>query len=240
MNLKPIIGISSNLKEQFLSVSTDYIQAITEFGGVPLVIPNLQEEAIESIVQQIDGLILTGGGDIDPTLFGEEPLQGLGNITPERDAFEIAIIQKMLKLNKAILGICRGIQILNIAVGGDMYQDIDTQMEKRLLQHTQQSPRWHASHFVQVKKGSMLSDIVQMEKFKVNSFHHQAIRKIPNEFEVSAFASDGMIEAFESKIHSFVMGVQWHPECMIARNDPVSAAIFKAFIKTCKKGSVGS
>ena len=218
--MKPIIGISANLKEQFLSVSTDYIQAITEFGGVPLVIPNLQEDAIDPIIQQIDGLLLTGGGDIDPTLFGEEPLQGLGNITPERDAFEIAITQKMLKLNKPILGICRGIQILNIAAGGDMYQDIYSQIEKRLLQHTQQAPRWHATHFVHLKKGSLLGDIIQKEKVKVNSFHHQAVRNIPNEFEVSALASDGIIEAVESKINSFVMGVQWHPECMIARGDP--------------------
>ncbi len=235
MNVKPIIGISANLKEQFLSVSTDYIQAITEFGGVPLVIPNLQEDAIDRIIQQIDGFLLTGGGDIDPTLFGEEPLQGLGHITPERDGFEIAITQKMLKLNKPILGICRGIQILNIAAGGDMYQDLYSQIEKRLLQHTQQSPRWHATHFVHIKKGTLLGDIIQKEKVKVNSFHHQAVRNIPNEFEVSARASDGIIEAVESKIHSFVMGVQWHPECMTARNDPASAAIFKAFIKACKK-----
>jgi putative glutamine amidotransferase len=235
MKLKPIIGISSSLKEQSLSVSTDYIQAVIKFGGVPIVLPNLQEEGIDSFVQLIDGLLLTGGGDIDPTLFGEEPLQKLGNITPERDEFEIAIIQKMLKLNKPILGICRGFQIMNIAVGGDMYQDIYTQTEKRLLQHTQHAPRWHASHFVQVKKGTILSGIVQREKFKINSFHHQAVRKIPNEFKVSALASDGIIEAFESKIHTFVMGLQWHPESMISKNDPVSSAIFKAFIMSCEK-----
>lgn len=233
--MKPIIGISSTFDGKVYSVSKDYIQAITEFGGVPIIIPNLQETNIDAIVQLIDGLFLTGGEDIDPTLFGEEPIRGLGKITPERDEFEIAIIRKMLKLNKPILGICRGCQILNIAVGGDMYQDIYNQTENCLLQHIQQAARYHASHFVQVIEGSILSDITQMEKFKVNSFHHQAIRKIPNEFEVSALASDGIIEAFESKSHKFVMGFQWHPENMVVKKDVVSEAIFKSFINACKK-----
>jgi len=233
--LKPIIGISSSLNEHILSVPIDYIQAITQFGGVPIVIPNIQGDAIDSIVHLLDGLLLTGGGDIDPTLFNEEPLQNLGTITPERDDFEIAIIQKMMKLNKPILGICRGLQILNIAIGGDMYQDIYSQSQNKLLQHTQLAPRNHASHFVQVLKGSMLSDIVQVEKFKVNSFHHQAVRKIPNDFKACAIASDGIIEAFESNNHSFVMGLQWHPENLLSKNDEASIAIFKAFILSCEK-----
>lgn len=233
--LKPIIGISSSLNEHVLSVHTDYIKAITKFGGVPIILPNLQEDAIESIVELLDGLLLTGGGDIDPTLFNEEPHQNLGTITPERDEFEIAIIQKMMKLNKPIFGICRGLQILNIAIGGDMYQDIYTQSQNKLLQHTQLAPRSHTSHFVQVSEGSKLSDIVQVEKFKVNSFHHQAVRKIPVDFKASAIASDGIIEAFESMNHKFVMGLQWHPECLLSKNDHASTAIFEAFILSCEK-----
>ncbi|TQR21280.1 gamma-glutamyl-gamma-aminobutyrate hydrolase family protein [Psychrobacillus vulpis] len=231
--MKPVIGISSNLKEQVLSVSMDNIHAVMEFGGVPIVLPNMEE--IESIAETIDGLLLTGGGDIDPTLFGEEPHEGLGSITPERDAFEIAVIHRMMQLNKPILGICRGAQILNIAVGGDMYQDIHTQIEDKLLQHTQQAPRWHASHYVQVTKGTVLSEIVQVEKMKVNSFHHQALRDIPSDFVVSAVASDGIIEAIESKNHTFVMGVQWHPESLMLKNDLASSHILKAFIDACKK-----
>ena len=233
--MKPIIGISSNLNEHVLTVSTDYIQAITNFGGVPLIIPNIQGDAIDSIVELLDGLLLTGGGDIDPTLFNEEPHQNLGSIIPERDAFEIAIIKKMMALNKPILGICRGMQILNITIGGDMYQDIYTQSQNNLLQHTQQASRTHATHFVQVTEGSMLSEIVQVDKFKVNSFHHQAIRKIPKDYKACAFASDGIIEAFESNIHSFVMGLQWHPESLLLKNDEASIAIFKAFILSCEK-----
>lgn len=238
MNTKPIIGISSSLKDQVLLVPTDNIQAISDHGGVPIVLPNLQGDEVESIAQLIDGLLLTGGGDIDPTLFGEEPLQGLGTITPERDNFEIAIIQKMIELNKPILGICRGSQILNIAVGGDMYQDIYSQHEKSLLQHTQLAVRSHASHFVQVNDGTILRNIVQREKLKVNSFHHQAVRRMPKDFQVSALASDGVIEAFESKIHHFVMGVQWHPENMVTNMDSSSAAIFRAFTQACVSKSL--
>ncbi|WP_313894588.1 gamma-glutamyl-gamma-aminobutyrate hydrolase family protein [Psychrobacillus sp.] len=233
--MKPIIGISSNLKEQVLSVSTNNIHAISEFGGVPIVLPNIEGESVDAIANMIDGLLLTGGGDIDPTLFGEEPQPALGNITPERDVFEIALIEKMLELNKPILGICRGVQILNIAAGGNMYQDIYTQSENKLLQHDQKAPSTHASHFVWVMKDSLLSDIVKVDTFKVNSFHHQAVRKVPEGFEVSAIASDGTIEAIESKNHAFVIGVQWHPESLLLKKEAMSSTIFQAFLHACKK-----
>lgn len=233
--MRAIIGISSNLKEDLLSVPMSNVRAITQFGGVPIVLPNLVGDGIEEIAGAIDGLLLTGGGDIDPTLFGEEPLPGLGNIVPERDQFELALIQKMLELNKPILGICRGAQIMSIAMGGDMYQDIYSQKDAPLLQHDQQAPNWHGSHFVQVTEGSLLRKIVGVDKIKVNSYHHQALRNMPEGFIVSGVASDGVIESFESTNHAFVMGVQWHPESLIAKGDASSFAIFEAFINACKK-----
>lgn len=233
--MRAIIGVSSNIKEDLLSVPLSNVRAITQFGGVPIVLPNLEMDGIEEIASTIDGLLLTGGGDIDPTLFGEEPLPGLGNIVPERDRFEVALIQKMLKLNKPILGICRGAQIMSIAMGGDMYQDIYSQRDGSLLQHDQQAPNWHGSHFVEVTEGSLLRKIVGVDKFKVNSYHHQALRNMPDGFIVSGVASDGVIESFESTKHTFVMGVQWHPESLISKNDVNSLAIFEAFINECKK-----
>lgn len=233
IEMKAIIGVSSSLKEDVLSVSMNNIDAITRFGGIPFVLPNIAAEHAAIIAERIDGLLLTGGGDIDPTLFGEEPHKGLGSITPERDLFELAIIAEMLRLDKPILGICRGAQILNVAVDGDMYQDIYSQIDTELLQHGQQAPRWHASHFVHVREGSFLYKIVQMEQFKVNSFHHQANRSVPTGFEISAISSDGVVEAFESRQHKFVMGVQWHPECLLGKNDFASAAIFRTFIEAC-------
>lgn len=231
----PIIGVTASPKEQDLCVSIDYINAITKFGGIPLIIPYLREDLIDAVALRIDGLLLTGGGDIDPTLFGEEPIPGLGNIMPDRDAFEISLVKKMLELNKPILGICRGIQILNIAIGGDMYQDIYSQSDNTPLQHNQLAPRSHASHFVQVKEGTRLSEIVWTETLKVNSFHHQAVRTVPNPFQVCAIASDGTIEAIESKSHSFAIGLQWHPEGLLQKNDLASTAILETFIRACEK-----
>ena len=233
--MRAIIGVSSNIKEDLLSVPLSNVRAITQFGGVPVVLPNLEMDGIEEIASTIDGLLLTGGGDIDPTLFGEEPLPGLGNIVPERDRFEVALIHKMLKLNRPILGICRGAQIMSIAMGGDMYQDIYSQRDGSLLQHDQQAPNWYGSHFVEVTEGSLLRKIVGVDKFKVNSYHHQALRNMPEGFIVSGVASDGVIESFESTKHTFVMGVQWHPESLISKNDVNSLAIFEAFINECKK-----
>ncbi|KAF0825679.1 gamma-glutamyl-gamma-aminobutyrate hydrolase family protein [Cytobacillus firmus] len=234
--MKPIIGVTSNLDDHNLSVSMDNIHSLINAGAVPVVVPNmLDDDKIEKLAETLDGLLLTGGGDIDPTLFGEEPHQKLGSICPERDTFEISMIQKMLARDKPILAICRGCQILCIALGGDMYQDIFSQMGVPLLQHGQKAPRWHATHFVNVKRDSLLHRVTGMLSFKVNSYHHQAVRKMPENFEVCAVANDGVMEAFESKKHSFALGVQWHPECMTQKNDDPSKAIFDEFVKACKQ-----
>ncbi|SDZ61656.1 putative glutamine amidotransferase [Evansella caseinilytica] len=233
--MKPMIGITSSLKdEQQLMLSLDNIESITSAGGVPVVLPNLtEEEQVARAADHIDGLLVTGGGDIDPTLFGEEPHPALGSITPQRDEFEILIIRKLLEQNKPILALCRGCQILNIAAGGDMFQDIYAQSDRQLLQHSQHAPRSHASHFVEVKHGTLLKQITRLERFKVNSFHHQAVRHPAAGFVVSATSSDGVIEALESSRHTFVLGVQWHPECMTKRKDFPSRAIFTHFVEAC-------
>lgn len=234
--MKPVIGVTSNLNDGLLSLSMSNIHALTEAGGVPMILPNLLDEAtIDVLAQKLDGLLLTGGGDIDPTLFGEEPHKYLGSITPERDFFEIRLIRKMLQDDKPILAICRGCQIVNIAVGGDMYQDIYSQLDGTLLQHSQKAPRWHGSHFIDIVAGSMLHQIIKDQKIRVNSFHHQAVRRVPAPFKVCATSSDGVIEAFESTQHSFMLAVQWHPECMVEKNDQPSKEIFQAFVNAANK-----
>lgn len=233
--MKPVIGITSDLQGRYLSLTMDNINSIVGAGAVPIALPNLlDEENIDLLLERIDGLLVTGGDDIDPTLFGEEPHQYLGIVYPERDAFEMNIIKKALDLDKPVLAICRGCQVLCVAAGGDIYQDIYSQYPGTPLQHSQKAPRWHASHYVNAKKDSLLYKITQKEKFKVNSFHHQAVRKIPENFEVCARSSDGIIEAFECKNYSFVLGVQWHPECMTEKKDVPSVSIFHAFINACK------
>ena len=231
MRLKPIIGITSDLKEQRVNVSHNNILAIAAAGGLPLVLPNvIDQDIIYHYAEVLDGLLLTGGGDIDPAYFEEEPHPNLGRICPERDFFEFELIQEMLLRNKPILGICRGCQILNVAIGGDMFQDIYAQQDSPLLQHNQQAPYHHCSHFVEVKEESLLYSIVKSNQFKVNSFHHQAVRRVGEGFAVCATASDGVIESFESTEHRFVIGVQWHPEHL---KDEYSARLFRAFVESC-------
>jgi putative glutamine amidotransferase len=232
--MKPIIGITASLENGKMIVDRSNSDSIFRAGGIPLVLPyTMDEKEIEHLAERMDGLLLTGGGDIDPTLFGEEPLPGLGSICPERDALETALIRHMLDADKPIFGICRGCQILNIAAGGDMYQDLYTQRDN-LLQHSQKAPRWHASHTLQVEEGTLLHQIAGVSTYKVNSFHHQAVRNLAPGFIQSASTKDGVIEAFESRQHRFVLGVQWHPECM-TEIDPISQRLFDAFVGECKR-----
>ncbi|MBC5637715.1 gamma-glutamyl-gamma-aminobutyrate hydrolase family protein [Ornithinibacillus sp. BX22] len=236
--MKPLIGVitSTDLDGDVYYEGKDNVNAILKAGGVPILLPYYeQEEDLTAIAGMIDGLYATGGYDIDPTLFGEEPHPNLGTILPERDTFEISIMKKMLELEKPILGVCRGSQTLNIALGGDMYQDIYAQIPSTLLQHRQNAPKYHGSHFVEVKEGSLLHRLTGETKLRVNSRHHQANRNVPNPLQISATASDGVIEAIESTEHQFALALQWHPENMFMANDTPSAAIFKGFISACKQ-----
>ena len=232
--MKPIIGVTASMETDraYYSTAKRNVKAIIDAGGIPVILPYIIEgEDVAEIVNRLDGLYATGGGDIDPILFGEEPHPKLGLIIPERDQSELILIQKMLEMKKPILGVCRGSQILNIAAGGDMYQDIYSQIDKQLLQHSQKTPFDYGSHFVYVKKDSLLHNLTGEDKLRVNSYHHQANRKVPKEFQISGTASDGVIEAIESKTHPFVLGLQWHPEGMTEVNDEASLKIYAGFIK---------
>lgn len=234
--LKPIIGVTPSIENNAdkYFVSSDNIQAITRAGGIPLILPFLtEEENLDAIAEQIDGLYLSGGNDVDPAYFSEEPHPKLGSVNPARDFFEIAFIKKMLRLKKPIFGVCRGCQVLNVAMGGTMYQDIYAQMDGELLQHQQDAPSDHASHFVNVTKGSLLKEIVGTEQIKVNSRHHQANRNVGDDLAVCGTANDGVLEAIEGTNDFFVLGVQWHPENLMLNGDIASEKIFEYFIKSC-------
>ncbi|WP_339229414.1 gamma-glutamyl-gamma-aminobutyrate hydrolase family protein [Oceanobacillus sp. FSL K6-2867] len=234
--MKPIIGVTASMETDraYYSTANRNVKAIIRTGGIPVILPYIIEEGdVAEIVNRLDGLYATGGGDIDPILFGEEPHPKLGLIIPERDRSEFNLIQKMLDKKKPILGVCRGSQILNIAAGGDMYQDIYSQIDKQLLQHSQEAPFDYGSHFVDVEKDSLLHKLTGEDKLRVNSYHHQANRMVTEEFQVSGTASDGVIEAIESKIHPFALGLQWHPEGMAEVNDEASLKIYAGFITAC-------
>ncbi|UTR13976.1 gamma-glutamyl-gamma-aminobutyrate hydrolase family protein [Salipaludibacillus sp. LMS25] len=235
--MKPFIGITSSYgDEKTLNTSYDNIDSITQAGGVPVVLPNVPTaEAINVTIGKLDGMLITGGGDIDPHLFNEEPLPNLGLLHPQRDQFEVALLNEAMARNLPILALCRGCQILNIAAGGDMYQDIYSQITKPLLQHTQRAPRSFPFHTIHVTEESLLKKITGKSKYRVNSFHHQAVRRLAEGFHISALSDDGIIEAFESSEHSFVLAVQWHPESMATDGDVPSRKLFSAFMNACQQ-----
>ena len=239
--MRPLIGITSSMEIDGTSftVSSDNVNAIKKAGGLPVILPNLVGDEVNLYAEKMDGLYLTGGYDIDPLYFAEEPHPNLGTVTPDRDVFEIRLINKMLELGKPILGVCRGCQILNVAVGGKMFQDIDAQIDQELLQHAQKAPTTHTSHYVNVLRDSLLYRLTEMEQLRVNSRHHQANRSVIDTFQVSGRANDGVIEAIENKRHPFVLGLQWHPENLAMKNDQSSLKIFQGFIEATRNQKGG-
>jgi putative glutamine amidotransferase len=236
--MRPIIGItcgtnSTDNNSSENSIGGSYISAIESAGGTPLVIPIVQNEAcLDDSLEIIDGLLLSGGVDIDPVYFGEEAEPGLGKVDADRDRVEVYLTTKSLEKDIPILGICRGIQILNVAAGGTLYQDINTDLNN-ILKHRQTAQGWYGTQSIEVKEGSRLLDILGQSTIRVNSFHHQSVKKIAPNFKISAVASDGIIEGIEGVNRRLSIGVQFHPEVMWQNNPPISA-IFTAFINAAR------
>jgi putative glutamine amidotransferase len=241
---KPVIGITSDLdigiSQQSISpgrcyyiLNKNYVIAIEKSGGAPLVLPCIsEEETIELYLEKIQGLVISGGLDLDPIYYGEEPLPTLGAINPERANFEIMLAKRALNRDIPILAICGGCQLLNVVAGGTLYQDINSQVSD-VLNHRQRAPRWYPFHTVKIHRDTKLYQILKEEKIRVNSRHHQAIKKLGKDFIVSGEAEDGIIEAIENPNLKFCIGVQWHPEDMFEK-DYHSQTLFKTFIKSCE------
>ncbi|WLV24913.1 gamma-glutamyl-gamma-aminobutyrate hydrolase family protein [Aciduricibacillus chroicocephali] len=236
---KPIIGVSADIGVEEASnfpghrqtfVYEDYVKAVEAAGGVPIVLPvTRDEEIIKQHAEEIDGLLLSGGVDINPLEYGEEPLENQGAIFPERDEFEIALVKAVIELEKPVFAICRGIQIMNIAYGGTLYQDLEYAPE-HTLKHQQGSGRpGDESHTVFVEKGSWLHGIFG-EEVRTNSFHHQAIKDVAAGFKVTAKSKDGIIEGIEKEGDCSIVGVQWHPERMADERDDM-LRLFKHLVK---------
>ena len=242
MERRPIIGISSSVivdeagsfagyKRAY--VNKDYVDAVIRAGGVPLIIPfSTDKEVIISQAQLIDGLILSGGHDINPYNYGQEPSQKIGETFPERDTYEMILLEESKKRNIPILGICRGFQLINVAAGGTLYQDLSL-IPGNSLKHNQVSNPTVKTHKVEIKENSFISSIFGKETM-VNSFHHQVINKVANDFIVVAKASDGVVEAIEHKTYKFLVAVQWHPE-MLAVNCEKARELFSKFVEEAKK-----
>lgn len=233
---KPVIGITARVeKDQTYALDPVYATAILQSGGLPLIVPIVDEEDIPALCERLDGLIVTGGGDINPTLYGEEPHLRLGAVYPGSDLYEKELILNFLKLDKPFIGMCRGLQMLNISLGGTNYQDLESQFEGTLHQHKQMALRTHRTHSVTLEDESQLLGIMGEKSFHVNSFHHQGVKDVSEELKVAARAADGLVEALESDKYQFVMGIQWHPEEFAVQGDEASKKLFDRFVKECAK-----
>lgn len=230
--MKPIIGILSTNCE---GTQEDYMRAIESAGGCPVILSRVDDlKSIEPIIRIIDGIIFTGGTDVNPLIYGEMPQKELGVVNPEKDEFELSLAKWILaNADIPILGICRGMQILNLAAGGSLYQDLLGQNATKFNHWLKDIfPKNEPSHIVSITDSSKLYHIFKMEKIAVNSFHHQGIKTIGKNFEATMIAEDSVIEAIEMKGKRFVVGVQWHPEKLIQKY-PKYLALFKTFIEYC-------
>ncbi|WP_213810149.1 gamma-glutamyl-gamma-aminobutyrate hydrolase family protein [Jeotgalicoccus sp. WY2] len=233
---RPIIGITTAIEENNMSLRPHYIEAVTDLGGVPLLLAkNDDEQSIKEQIEVLDGLYLTGGNDINPSTYNEEPHPKLEKVEHGRDEYEIEVIKHAFKRGIPILGICRGSQLLNSLTDGTMYQDLEAQYEgEDLIQHKQKSNRDYLQHSVLIE-GSRLHKIVGTDKIRVNSHHHQANKDVDNkDFIVSGRAPDGVIEALEGTGNTFIMGLQFHPEDSYKFDEP-SKKILEAFLSEAQQ-----
>jgi putative glutamine amidotransferase len=226
--LAPIIGITATLKEdvdavaerplgRFVRADLDYIDGVAAAGGVPVVLPPVGDHRVaETLIHGLDGLLLSGGSDLDPSYYGEEPSQELGVTLPERDAFEMALVEVALRRGMPIFGICRGMQVMNVALGGTLYQDLPSQWVGDVLDHCHVKPKGQPAHEVEVRRGSWFAEFTGVRSVGVNSYHHQGIKELADDLIVTGRSSDGVVEAVEAEDLSegWLLGVQWHPEGM--------------------------
>ncbi|MDO5570124.1 MAG: membrane dipeptidase [Bacteroidales bacterium] len=237
-NRLPLIGVSANLLDNGISsVNNDYTNSIILAGGIPVVIPVQHDiNCLLSIVENLDGLLLTGGGDIHPFYLNEDPIKNLGGVNAERDSFDWMLLKVANDRQIPIFGICRGHQLINAFFGGTLYQDIYSQIDGEVINHSQSCENFVPSHYVNVDKTTQLGKIFKEEKIGVNSFHHQAVKKIAPGFRGVAFSSDGINEAMESlpETGKSIFSVQWHPERMATLNNIEMLDIFKYFILQAK------
>ena len=246
--MPPIIGITATLKEdvdavaerplgRFVRADLDYVEGVAGAGGAPVVLPPAGDErAAEAVIQSLDGLLLSGGSDLDPHYYGEEPMPELGVTLPERDAFEMALVGLALRRGIPVFGICRGMQVLNVALGGTLYQDLPSQWERDLLKHRQDTPKWQPTHEVRVRDGSYIAEVMGRESVKVNSYHHQGVRVLAEGLVVTGRSSDGVVEAVEAVDLSerWLLGVQWHAEAMRGAG-PQQERLFEAHVSAAER-----
>ena len=230
--MKAIIGITTftGTKKTQHSVNNTYINAVFEAGGIPVTIPIIHDEAnYDNYLDILDGIIFTGGLDVSPLSYDENPLKEINDISSIRDKYELGLFKKAYERKMPILGICRGHQITNVALGGKLYQDLYTQIPNCLGHSPSGVSNNEFYHSINIEKESKLYDIFKKEKIFVNSFHHQAVKELGKDLAISALSEDGIIEAVEATDDRFLIGLQFHPENLV-KDHPEFLKLFKELI----------
>jgi putative glutamine amidotransferase len=231
---RPAVGVTIGYDERRSGLHLlrqDYLRSVQAAGGLPLILAPGRPEDASDLLDRVDALILTGGSDVDPALYGQDPHPKLGPVIRERDDFELALCREALRRDLPLLAICRGHQVLNVATGGTLIQDIPSEVTGG-LDHDPRRERWERAHDVRIYKGTRLREILGRETISVNSFHHQAVAELGQGLLVSARTSDErIVEAIEAPDHRLVLGVQWHPEAFWNRGDGFQA-LFETLVRT--------
>ncbi len=234
--MRPVIGLLPLFDEEKESywMLPGYIRLVERCRGLPLILPPTTEpEALAQCAALCNGFLFTGGHDVSPALYGQTPRPCCGAPCPERDSMETQLLRLALEQKKAVLGICRGIQLINAVLGGTLYQDLPTE-HPSLLEHHMSPPYDRSVHTVEICKGSLLEQLLGVQTLPVNSYHHQGICALAPGLEVDAVAPDGLIEAAHLPQHPFLLAVQWHPEFSY-QTDPASVKLMQAFVDACTK-----
>jgi putative glutamine amidotransferase len=229
--MRPLIGITCDYDSADPSkfwLREEYAAAVLDAGGLPVLLAPLAGLPIGDVAGKLSGFVITGGGfDIEPHHYGEVPLPGLGKLNPQRSGFEMELILRAFMNDLPVLGICGGMQAMNVALGGTLYQDIPGQLPGASLNHAQ--GRNTRAHQVSIKPNTLLAGLLQKAEAETNSSHHQGVKEVAPGFRASAIASDGIIEAIENKDSRFMLGLQWHPESLYV-NDPIWLKVFEGLV----------
>ena len=235
---KPLIGLTPyhDTDNHDIKMRPTYLRALKAAGAIPVVMPlEASKDDLLQLTDELDGFLFAGGPDVHPFLFGKETREGCGNVSKERDQMELTLLPLILALGKPVLGICRGIQILNIGLGGDIWQDIPSQVKRDFpIAHSQPFYYNMPSHTVTLLDDSLLSSIAGKSELKVNSMHHQAVREVAPGLVATAWSPDQLVEAIEMPGYPFFLGVQWHPEYLWEKDD-VALRMFQTFVDACRK-----
>jgi putative glutamine amidotransferase len=222
--------------ETAFGINEPYTKAVAIAGGLPVLIPgDLSQDDIDALLPRLDGILFTGGYDINPLLYGDQPHPKVEGVDADRDRIEIHLVRQIIKRDKPFFGICRGIQVINVAMGGSLYVHLSDQFPGEVIHDNHHKPRNFLAHRVNLETNSRLAKIMPSNQVQVNSLHHQGVCRLAQELIPTAYAPDGLIEAIEIPGYPFGLAVQWHPEELLEHE--AMCKIFQAFVRSCQVGN---